>query len=73
MAAAFIVFLGASDFLVELRGFEPMAIAGPVRSRVGSPLGDSFAYSRPPRRRTCLRRPPLDIEAAERTFVVTSA
>jgi hypothetical protein len=50
-----------------------MAIAGAVRSRVGSPLRDSLAYSRPPRRRNCLRRPPLDIEEEERTFVVTSA
>jgi hypothetical protein len=50
-----------------------MAIAGAVRSRVGSPLRDSLAHSRPPRRRTCLRRPPLDIEEEERTFVVTSA
>jgi len=27
-----------SDFVVELRGFEPMAIAGAARSRGGSPL-----------------------------------
>jgi hypothetical protein len=33
-----------ADFLVELRGFEPTAIAGAVRSRVGSPLG---GFARP--------------------------
>jgi hypothetical protein len=32
------------DYLVELRGFEPMAIAAAARSRVGSPLG---AFERP--------------------------
>jgi hypothetical protein len=38
--------LGGADFLVELRGFEPLAIAGSVRSPVGSPLG-GFLH-RPP-------------------------
>ena len=31
-----------AHFLEELRGFEPMAIAGTARSRVGSPL-EGFA------------------------------
>jgi hypothetical protein len=33
---------GRADFLVELRGFEPMAIAGAARSRGGAPL-EGFA------------------------------
>ena len=30
--------MGRADFLVELRGFEPMAIAGAVRSRAIPPF-----------------------------------
>jgi hypothetical protein len=61
---------GRADFLVELRGFEPMAIAGAARSRVGSrpvgfarplkaALGGGFAFrldaSRYPGKRKDLR------------------
>jgi hypothetical protein len=47
---------------------EPMAIAGAVRSRVGSP------HSRPPSPEDLpFAGPPLDIGEDEGTFVVTSA
>jgi hypothetical protein len=59
---------------VELRGFEPMAIAGAVRSRVGSPLGE---FARPLKAASVedlpFAGPPLDIGEEERTFVVTLA
>jgi hypothetical protein len=64
----------APDFLVELRGFEPMAIAGAVRSRVGSLLGDSLARSRRPSAEDFpFAWPPLDIGEEERTFAVIAA
>jgi hypothetical protein len=63
-----------ADFLVELRGFEPMAIAGAVRSRVGSLLGDSLARSRRPSAEDFpFAWPPLDIGEEERTFAVIAA
>jgi hypothetical protein len=63
-----------ADFLVELGGFEPMAIAGAARSRGGSPLGDSLARSRPPSAEDFpFAWPPLDFGEEERTFVVISA
>jgi hypothetical protein len=64
----------STDFLVELRGFEPMAIAGAVRSRVGSLLGDSLARSRRPSAEDFpFAWPPLDIGEEERTFAVIAA
>jgi hypothetical protein len=63
-----------ADFLVERRGFEPVAVAVAARSRVGSPLGYSLARLRPPSAEDLLfAGPPLDIREEERTLVVTSA
>jgi hypothetical protein len=62
------------DYLVELRGFEPMALAAAARSRVGSPLG---VFARPLKAALAEDLPfaglPLDIGEEERTLVVTSA
>jgi hypothetical protein len=48
------------DYLVELRGFEPMAIAGAVRSRAIPPFAGQCAQpARRPRLLDCDRRPRL--------------
>ena len=59
---------------MELRGFEPMAIAAAARSQVGSPRGVFARLLRPPSAEDLpLAGPLLDIEEEERALVVTSA
>ena len=63
-----------AHFLEELRGFEPMAIAGAARSELGRRLRDSLARSRPPSAEDLpFAWPPLDIGDEETTFAVISA
>jgi hypothetical protein len=64
----------SNSCVVELRGFEPMAIAGRCDLELDRRWGDWLARSRlPPAEDLPFAWPPLGIGEEERTFVIISA